>query len=41
MYTFQYAEDRTQELIGFYGDEDKDEADIIKETIDLIQENVN
>jgi len=34
-----YAEDRTQELIGFYGDEDKDEADIIKETIDLIQEN--
>ncbi|XP_063688470.1 tetraspanin-6-like isoform X3 [Bolinopsis microptera] len=34
-----YATTRTQELIGYYGDEDKDEADIIKETIDLIQEN--
>ena len=37
---FQYAEEQTKELIGYYGDESKDEADIIEETIDAIQENV-
>jgi len=35
----EYATNRTYELIGYYGDSSKDEADIIKQTVDLIQEN--
>lgn len=35
----EYATNRTSELIGFYGDETKDEEEIIEKTIDLVQEN--
>lgn len=40
VYTLQYATNKTYEFIGYYGDEAKDEADIIKKTVDAIQENV-
>ncbi|KAL5270728.1 hypothetical protein ACHWQZ_G001418 [Mnemiopsis leidyi] len=35
----EYATNKTYEFIGYYGDEAKDEADIIKKTVDAIQEN--
>ena len=39
-YDLQYATNTTYEFIGYYGDETKDEEDLIEKTIDAIQENV-